>query len=768
MLPGVEVRARQGRLAALFLTYLKPHPKMSTTYSRVRFGALLLYVCTASSSIFAQSTGGTPPSAPEEVIELTPFVVNAGNDNDGYRVGKSVTGSRIATALDELPLTISIVNREQFSDANLRTLSDISRYLPGVSLKDRNNLDAERFVARGFTVGAVLRNGVDFNTLSDASNIERVELARGPAAVLYGVLEPGGVMNYATKRPLPFYRAEAKFTYGSYDLKRTEFDFNAPLSADKKLLLRIAGSYTDREDFRKYERNHMLFFNPTLSWQPFKNTKITLDMTKKDSRGSNGTGIMNYVLDFSKRYNGTLILNYPNMGYDDSTTGPNEFRRDESHYSELRLEQVFNDNLSMQVIAAKGKSYFENFSVYMNTMRVAGAEAIEIPAIDQLETSVFPFYEEAIRRNEHFEVNMLGNFNIGSTRHNIVLGMQATRSPATKDNFMLAPGAPFVVKLTDSDAVRYGSLTYDKRNTFVQWFGNPVPFVGSFGVPSYFITDQISVFEERLHVLAGARYQQYSDLGGDPKVLPQLGAIYKLRDGVSVYATYSSTEKSNGRRVQDNAPRPLEEATGVDVGIKFSSKNGKISGSLAGYMIKKKNLAIADFSNFIDIRNGTVINLDSVLIAGEAESKGIEAELYYQPSKNFQLVAGYAHTDAEVTRDIPERQGSQLPGAIKDSVTVFMKYTFADGALAGLEVGGGGVYNFGPVRYFAPTDFFYGVYQKKDYENIDLFAKYSFKFSGHQATVTLNVNNATDSRYISNSLQASTPITAAISLGLRY
>src|SRR5882724_3047744 len=254
---------------------------MTPTLASSAMRRLLLIPLTAFSLIARAQTespaDARPKETSEDIVTLSPFTIHGDTENDGYRVDSTTTGAKINTPLNELPITINVLNREFLVDANVYKVQDATAYVAGVTNSNRNENDTEAYTIRGFQSTSPLRNGVAFNSITDMSNIERVEVAKGPAAILYGVVEPGGVVNYTTKRPLSSFRASIKETIGNYSLYRTDFDFNIPLNASKTLLFRLPGAYSDKNTSQHYESSKTTFLNPVLTWKPFQGTLITFD-----------------------------------------------------------------------------------------------------------------------------------------------------------------------------------------------------------------------------------------------------------------------------------------------------------------------------------------------------------------------------------------------------------------------------------------------------------------------------------------------------------
>jgi len=179
------------------------NPKLSGTQP-LRLLCYIVPVFIVGFSFAQETRPGEPGSAPprnEDTVVLSPFEVSVDSDV-GYRTKDIVTGTKISTPLMESPLSVTFINQELLDDINVQRVTDAIAFTQaGVANTGRTWADQETFVFRGYE-GAILRNGIRFNAWTDTSNIERIELARGPSAILYGFVAQGGVVNYVSKRPL--------------------------------------------------------------------------------------------------------------------------------------------------------------------------------------------------------------------------------------------------------------------------------------------------------------------------------------------------------------------------------------------------------------------------------------------------------------------------------------------------------------------------------------------------------------------------------------
>ncbi|MGH8614869.1 MAG: TonB-dependent siderophore receptor [Gammaproteobacteria bacterium] len=227
---------------------------------------------------YAQATEPAPkkPKAPVGRSEYGPTVlpemtVTATPGGEvGYTVPNASTATKTDTPIMETPVSIQVVPRQVLQDQQAIRIEDAVKNVSGVQTSfNYGTENYPDFFIRGFNTNAtVFRNGFraygDFGT----ANLERIEVLKGPASVLYGRIEPGGLINLVNKRPLfsPYYSIQQQF--GSYDLYRTTIDATGPLLSDSSLAYRFNLEYLDKNSFRDFVSTERIFVAPSLTWPP--------------------------------------------------------------------------------------------------------------------------------------------------------------------------------------------------------------------------------------------------------------------------------------------------------------------------------------------------------------------------------------------------------------------------------------------------------------------------------------------------------------------
>ncbi|BDI14216.1 hypothetical protein ANSO36C_00180 [Nostoc cf. commune SO-36] len=352
-------------------------------------------------------TSETPQEEPaaqqDEPIEL---VVTG--EQDGYRVQDATTATKTDTPLRDIPQSIQVVPREVLEDRNVRSLAEAVETVSGVvDGADYNGSPAQDFIIRGFEQGGSFRNGyrdVDSYSLTGVGTIERVEVLKGPASVLFGAVEPGGIINVVTKQPLsePYYKLE--FEAGNRGFYQPSIDFSGPLNSDKTLLYRLNASYQTSDGFQDFVNTNLTTFAPTISWKLGDKTDLTLYYEYINFKGTfeQYTSILSNNTFLPRSF----YQAYPNNAFVDNTT--QKFGYTFSH--------EFSDNWQIR----------NNFAVVTN--RSYEEYTLATGIVNDQSLRQFAQDRDFTRDNYFGQIDLLGKFNTGSISHQILMGFDFNRN----------------------------------------------------------------------------------------------------------------------------------------------------------------------------------------------------------------------------------------------------------------------------------------------------------------------------------------------------
>ena len=246
----------------------------------------------------------TPVSQKNDPTTLKSMKVMGSRDvtdpyNADYVLPNATSGTKTDTPIMETPLNVQVVSKQVLKDQQVITLADSLKNVSGVTTGSfaygTGNYGAptQQITMRGFASQTFYRNGfrlLQGSASRDMSNVEAVEVLKGPAAILYGLNEPGGMVNVITKQPLatPYYSVNQQF--GSYDMYRTTVDATGPVAGNKDVLYRMNLSYQNNNSFRDLVSNENIFVNPQLKWIISPKTQVTAEMEYQHKNFTTDTG----------------------------------------------------------------------------------------------------------------------------------------------------------------------------------------------------------------------------------------------------------------------------------------------------------------------------------------------------------------------------------------------------------------------------------------------------------------------------------------------
>ncbi|MUG92216.1 TonB-dependent siderophore receptor [Scytonema sp. UIC 10036] len=656
-----------------------------------------------------QPSSETPPSKPsasgEEPIEL---VVTG--EQDGYRRSTATAGTRIEVPLRDLPLSIQVVPQQVLRDRGLTRVEDAIDNVSGV----------RRFVGfpfstgyrvRGFARGyRNLRNGLPDESTHGFANVDRIEVLKGPASVLYGGNIPfSGVINTITKKPLddPFY--EIGFQVGSYDLYRPTLDFGGPLTNDRSVTYRLNASFEYSNSFVDFLYNRDYFIAPAITWRISPQTTLSLEYEYYQTTNRL----------FSAGYGGSISAqpeyldlprsrNFSEPDLSPSTTVTN--------WISYNFEHRFSDNWKIR----------QGFAALISDIDI-GAERIS----GVLQRDRRTLNRTSIRgpqKNELYTLqnDLIGTFNTGSVKHNLLFGVQLSKFsyPFEREDARLAPLNIF----NPVYGARPGNytLTTDSENRD-----------SSVGV---YLQDFIEL-APNLKLLAGIRFDSAHLFSvnrlpepdvrreqTDTKFSPRVGIVYQPTDSTSVYFNYAQgffPVRGLSRTGDTFQPEIGEQ---FEFGVK-QDFGEQLSATLALYQITRQNVLTRDPED----PTGT-FNIPT----GEQQSRGVELDIVGEILPGWNIIAAYAYTDAKVTKDNRIPVGRRLPGVPYNSASLWTTYKLQSGNLKGLGFGLGLTYADEVAVNLVENQFDAPSYLRTDA---------AIFYNTDNIRVGLNFNNITNAKY---------------------
>lgn len=676
--------------------------------------------------------------------------------NKSYSATNATTATKTDTSLMETPISVQVLPQAVLKDQQVIRLEDALKNVPGVQGAFNAGRSYNIFTLRGFNTGptdttlstSTYREGFRLSGWPMPTvNLDRIEVLKGPAAMLYGRVQPGGIINAVTKDPLatPYYSVQQQF--GSYDLYRTTLDTTGPIAGNKNLLYRFNAEYLKTNSFRDFLHDEQVVIAPTLTWKITPATTAELEFEYRFQDSPLDYGIP--VLDGQTRPANIPISRWLGDGKHV------EFGRRDDFLVDLDLNHRFNEDWSLRFKGTYAHTDRRSFQIYGWGFEqdTAGNPTSLLQRFVYNDTSDRDFW--------YSNVDLTGHFSTWGVKHTVLVGADyydqwyrdvfdgATQLPSiditnpiygvvnpASVNALLNPGQP---NRTDWRSIN-------------KWWG-------------VYIQDQIDITKQ-LHVLLGARYDDAKwvyDITGTPTTnnsdwSPKYGLVYQPWDWLSLYGHYAESFGSNNGRSSSPSRTPFEPelAKEYELGFKTEFFDGKLTGNVAYYELTKSNILSPD--------NQTPDPFDSIAI-GKARSRGVEIDVTGQLTDKLSIIGSYAYTDARITQDNNSSiLGRRLPNVGEHTASLWGKYditnnfTIGTGAYVASEREGDNENSF----------------QLPGYVRWDMMAAYHVDVGKSKITAQINVNNILDKQYYAGTrnnrfwISPSDPLTLFGSLKLEF
>ncbi len=673
------------------------------------------------------------PAAPDPELEI----LVTGTRKNEYRVPNTSVGTKTDTPLRDIPQAIQVVPKQVLQDQQVTRLDDALRNVAGVT-QSFNFGPFTFYNIRGFdaTETNLLRNGqIDIlsGQVTELSSVDRVEVLKGPASVLFGLGNPGGSINIVSKMPLSTPLANADVTIGSNNLYRGAIDFSGPLNDSKSVLYRLNLAYKNSGSFVDFLNGESLNISPVVSVALSDKTNLTVETEYIKSRDSNASGIP-VVGSILPNPNGTVSRNL-NL-YEPSD-------RIEQNIIRLgtKVDHKFNENWSLN-----NSLLFVSRNLFQRRTDIIGLEPDN--------RTVTRSFSESSSENKNYALttNVTGKFTTGSVGHQLLVGIDLNRFD---NNSPLRPS--------------FGAASIDIFNPV--YGGSPSTISnGNFGESGLrqqtnslgiYVQDQLAL-KDNLKFLVGGRFdfvdRQYNDFvantsssGSDSAFSPRVGVVYQPTKAISLYSSYTSSFTPPGGSYffgVDSSFKP-ERGTQYEVGVK-ADINDRLSATLALFDLTRSNVTTADPDN-------PAVSIQ----VGEQKSKGLELSLAGKIAPGWNISTSYAYTDARITRDNTLPVGNRLSNVPNHAASLWTSYEISSGNLQGWGAGLG-------LFYVGDRADFDNSYTVPSYLRTDA----SIFYKRDQLKASLSFKNLFNTNYFESSLGSRVyvgqPFTVQANVGLEF
>lgn len=669
-----------------------------------------------------------PGAAIAEETDQRDSIIVTGIHEKPYAIETVISATKIDAPIMKVPQIVNVVPEQVLLDQQAQSLTEALRNVSGIT-QTNGAFFSDTLKIRGFgTDGAVLRDG--YATIQEhslGSTVERIEVLKGPASLLYGRFEPGGLINVITKKPQQSFGFNVFTQLSSRGQRRLVGDITGPVGDD--VALRLIAEVEDSEYWRNVGRDkETVFIAPSLSWssgpfsllaqyeyldtvRPFDRGRIYFDGERLDTPSTRS-----FAEDFAelaqKMHTGSLALGYA-INPDWRVEAKLAIQRGEGGDYQVRPRRL--------VLDAQG---------------VPTGEFIR--SVDG--------NRDTFDDRDYVSANLHGKFEAFGLRHTLLLGADYEKYDSGR-GFSL--GSSNTGGFNIYDPV-YGLLDQNFEELTLNPNSDSFQTFKTFGL---YAQDLIEIGDQWT-LVAGGRYEKYEDFqisgaainspsndsSGDT-FLPRVGLVFQPRPNISIYASYSRSFAPNASvpAIGDqpaSGPFPPEKGRSYELGVKAQIFSG-FTATAAIYDIKKQNVLVSrDLGDGISITEAR----------DKITSRGFELDMIGEITPNLSIIASYAYTDAS---DPQSELGDNVQDVAKHTASLAATYRFTR-EVPGLSLGAG-VFHTGR-RYggqSAGADAQVSVpFFMPGFTTLDLNAGYEMKLpSDHVLYTRLTLRNATNLNY---------------------
>lgn len=698
--------------------------------------SVLITLAQADNGVRSDASGATPLPAIDVGADETRAPANGGEKGPGdrftgYRADSAATTLKTDVSLMKTPVSIQVVPRQTMDDQQAISVKDVlltnvSGVTPQVNFFDVLKI-------RGFnTFGSTYKNGLQeyrYRYL-DTTNLQSVEVLKGPAAMLFGRMEPGGVVNLVVKRPLetPYYSVMEQI--GSYGLTRTLVDATGPVTPDKSVLYRFNGEFYRTDSYRDFVTDRNVFIAPTITLHPIEQFRMNIDFEYQNRTWVDDFPIYPAVGGSPANIPASRYLSPASV----TTAMPNNFDKKRIAY-DWTLD--FAPGWSLTNRLSYANVGYETGNGYPTGFNQATG------VLTRTLSRSFGYTDKLFATN----VDLKGKFETGPLEHSILLGYDYF-------SYFTPMNTPtFNIPLTSVNIYSPNYWQSENINRALTYSMAGYRWNGVYG------QDMISLLDDSVHVLLGGRYD-WAETGSsknisspamayasylktvDTAFSPRVGVVYQPLPWVSLFGSFTRSLGLNN--ATSTGALPPQKAEQWEGGVKAELFDKRILLTISYFDISKTSIPTPD-----------PINAGNTLLIGKARSQGVEFDVSGRIDDNWSVIANYTHDDVRTVEGSPydpnteittQRAvaGFKLSASPRNYGNLWVKYE-ADGLFKGLSLGGGLSVVESSLGDNANSFVLPG------YTLLNGMIAYTTKVAGLNVTAQLNVKNITDATYYPSS-----------------
>lgn len=626
------------------------------------------------------------PSASPGTVALPAVTVTAARDTEtatgpltGYVARRATAGSKTDTPIIETPQSVSVVTSDELRSRQAETLSQALNYTPGVTTQPTSfSRTADRFRIRGMDVesanGGSMRDGLrlqsnSYDGIREPYGLERVEVLRGAASVLYGQLSPGGVVNAVSKRPTSEPLRELGLQLGNHDRRQLTADFSGPVAGSDTLDYRLTMLGRDSNTADRYIPDDKLYIAPALTWRPSADTSLTL-------------------LSFYQKTNTRFSAPLPYQLVEGVGEGPYFIGRGEfigePDYDRMKGEMFtlgyeLSHALNASTRLQHSLRFFESKVTWNYLQAQTSAAAIAAAA------STGVLRRQYSDRQEHAkglasDTRVEWNGKLLGAEHKMLVGLDAYRMDYDSKNFRANTSS------LNLSSYNYGQPVVVNRDPALDRGSRRI--ITQAGL---YVQDQVNL-GDRWTILAGlrrdwAQQDQTAHRDGsnavqkDEATTWRTGIVYKASNGLAPYLSYSeSFFPVSVSEVSGQSFRPTKGKQ-YEAGVRYQPDGSRMLLSAAVYELVQDNVLKFDAGQ------------NTYRQTGQVRSRGFELEAKAEVSRALSVIASYAYTDSKISRStIASEIGQRSEDTPYHQAALWADYNFASWGLPQLRLAAGARY----------------------------------------------------------------------------
>lgn len=595
---------------------------------------------------------------------------NAWGQVDGYVATRSGSGTKTDTPISEIPQTINVVTADEISARGATSIAQALNYTPGVSSSGftQSHMLADEMSSRGFAPAPLYLDGAYLpyaGSLGGAPQIEpysleRVEVLKGPASVMFGQNQPGGIVNMVSKKPTGEKRHEVRLGVASHDRINGALDVGGPLASDDdSVLYRVLALANSGNEQIDYTESQRLFIAPSLTWNLSNASAITVYLQAQRDDAVPDYQPLPMIGTLKRGTNGKRI----DRDFFQGEPGYNDYMREQYIFG-LNFSHQFSDDLQLR----QSLRYVDVNDDYQGFY-------LRWYANPEMTTATRNKLDWEQRNNTlSIDNNLELKIDTGALEHTLLAGVDYRRFSRKYDGYNNYYAEP--IDLYDPD---YGVIS-DNPVMDYQW-DNTVNQTG------LYFQDQIR-WNDLILTLGGR--QDWAGLNNkdlladthttrdDEALTGRVGVTWLAGNGIAPYLSYS--ESFLPVVGSDYSGKAFEPTTGkqLEAGIKYQPEGQRSLLTFSVFEIKQQNMETEDLAH-----PGFSIQ------AGEVRSQGAELEAKAQITEALNIIAGVSYLNTRITNSNYGDEGKQVVGQAPWSGSLWADYHFATGVFDGLGLGAG-------------------------------------------------------------------------------